>query len=92
VISNGPYRVLCHPSYELAFIGVGLMYGNWISVAALTLLPLIGIVNRIRVEEKALFSALGDDYRRDAQAADPVHLVAPEAALGLRRSERPARV
>jgi protein-S-isoprenylcysteine O-methyltransferase Ste14 len=69
VISNGPYRVLRHPSYaggELAFIGVGLMYGNWISVAALTLLPLIGIVNRIRVEEKALFGTLGDAYARYA--------------------------
>ena len=69
VISNGPYRVLRHPGYagaELAFIGVGLMYGNWVSVAALTLLPVIGIVNRIRVEEKALFNALGDTYRRYA--------------------------
>jgi len=33
------------------------------SVALAVLAPLIGVIYRIRVEETALFDALGDDYR-----------------------------
>lgn len=65
VITGGPYRVVRHPSYLallLILFGVGLSYGNWLSLAALLLLPLAGIVNRIRVEEAALASALGERY------------------------------
>jgi protein-S-isoprenylcysteine O-methyltransferase Ste14 len=65
VIDAGPYRVLRHPSYAamlLIFIGIGLVYGNWLSLAALTILPLAGLMNRIRVEEAALASAAGNAY------------------------------
>lgn len=65
VITTGPYRFLRHPSY-LGFLlilgGIGLGYGNWLSLAAITLIPLIGFINRIRVEEAALATALGSDY------------------------------
>jgi protein-S-isoprenylcysteine O-methyltransferase Ste14 len=66
VISTGPYRALLHPSYtgaELTLLGLGIMYGNWIGVAAFALLPMAGFVNRIRVEEAALDATLGDAYR-----------------------------
>jgi protein-S-isoprenylcysteine O-methyltransferase Ste14 len=65
VIDAGPYRVLRHPSYAgnvLAFIGIGLTYGNWLSLIALTILPLPGLIKRIRVEEAALAAALGPAY------------------------------
>src|SRR5262245_35458188 len=37
VITTGPYRLLRHPSYTgflLALLGVGLAFGNWLSLAA----------------------------------------------------------
>jgi protein-S-isoprenylcysteine O-methyltransferase Ste14 len=66
VISDGPYRVLRHPSYAgslLAVIGIGMFLGNWLSVLALTLGLLIRILYRIRVEGQALLRELGDPYR-----------------------------
>lgn len=65
VIDTVPYRLLRHPSYAgllLTLIGIGLTYGNWPSLVALTLFPFVGLVNRIRVEEAALASALGSAY------------------------------
>jgi protein-S-isoprenylcysteine O-methyltransferase Ste14 len=65
VITTGPYRVLRHPSYTgilLVLGGIGLSYGNWLSLAALLLLPLLGVLNRIRVEEAALSATLGAAY------------------------------
>jgi len=62
VVDVGPYRILRHPSYAallLVLIGIGLTYGNWLSLLALTILPLAGLMNRIRVEETALAAALG---------------------------------
>lgn len=65
VISGGPYRVLRHPSYAgglLALVGIGVANANWISLAAIVVIPLIGMINRIRVEERALHEALGERY------------------------------
>ena len=65
VVTTGPYRVLRHPSYTgilLILLGIGLTYRNWLSLAALTIVPLFGFINRIHVEEAALASALGDRY------------------------------
>ena len=65
VITGGPYRYVRHPSYTallLILVGIGLSYGNWLSLAALTVVPLAGFINRIRVEEAALSSTLGDRY------------------------------
>jgi protein-S-isoprenylcysteine O-methyltransferase Ste14 len=65
VITTGPYGVLRHPSYSgimLILAGIGLTYGNWLSLGALIFLPLIGFIYRIRVEEAALSAALGDAY------------------------------
>jgi len=65
VISTGPYRILRHPSYAallLILAGIGIMEANWLSLAAVILLPLVGLVNRIRVEEAALSATLGEAY------------------------------
>jgi protein-S-isoprenylcysteine O-methyltransferase Ste14 len=51
----------------LTFAGIGLALGNWISILCVIAVPLIGIVVRIRVEERALLDGLGEPYRRFAQ-------------------------
>ncbi|HZU75079.1 MAG TPA: isoprenylcysteine carboxylmethyltransferase family protein [Acidimicrobiales bacterium] len=65
VVTSGPYRWLRHPGYAggtLATIGLGLAFGNWAALAVMTVVPLIGVVNRIRVEEAALLGTLGERY------------------------------
>jgi protein-S-isoprenylcysteine O-methyltransferase Ste14 len=76
VITDGPYRVIRHPSYAgflLALIGVGLFIGNWWSLISLIVAIAGGLVFRIRVEERALLQTLGDNYR--AYAATHKRLV-----------------
>jgi protein-S-isoprenylcysteine O-methyltransferase Ste14 len=66
VVTTGPYRLLRHPGYAgllLAMVGGGLAFGNWLSLACLVVIPLVGVVYRIRVEEAALLAAVGEDYR-----------------------------
>ena len=66
VVDSGPYRFVRHPSYSgalLAFIGFGLCLRNWVGLLVL-LLPIgAAFLWRMRVEERALTEALGDDYR-----------------------------
>jgi protein-S-isoprenylcysteine O-methyltransferase Ste14 len=65
VVTGGPYAFLRHPSYAallLILTGIGLTYGSWLSLAALIVLPGIGFVLRIRVEEAALARELGPAY------------------------------
>ncbi len=71
VVRSGPYRVLRHPSYTgvlAILLGLGLILGTWIGLAALIVLPLIGVLIRIRVEERVLLDALGDEYASYAAA------------------------
>jgi protein-S-isoprenylcysteine O-methyltransferase Ste14 len=65
VIAVGPYRFVRHPSYAgllLVFAGIGIMYANWLGLVAMILLPLLGLMYRIHVEEAALSATLGDAY------------------------------
>jgi protein-S-isoprenylcysteine O-methyltransferase Ste14 len=69
VIERGPYRVLRHPSYTgllLAFAGIGVMLGNWVSTVGSVGLLLVAVIYRVRIEESALSAALGDRYREFA--------------------------
>jgi protein-S-isoprenylcysteine O-methyltransferase Ste14 len=69
VVDHGPYRWVRHPSYTgllLTLVGLGVALGNWLSVLALAILPLAGLVVRIRVEEQALLDGLGEPYRQYA--------------------------
>jgi protein-S-isoprenylcysteine O-methyltransferase Ste14 len=66
IVESGPYRVLRHPSYTgalVALLGVAICLDNWLSVLALVVVPLLGILVRIRVEEARLTAALGNEYR-----------------------------
>jgi protein-S-isoprenylcysteine O-methyltransferase Ste14 len=76
VVATGPYRWLRHPSYSgglLICTGAGLTSANWAGLAAMTLLPLAVTVWRIRLEETALLTGLGERYR--GYAADRRRLV-----------------
>jgi len=67
VVETGPYRWLAHPSYTgmlMTIVGIGLMLGNWLSLACLAIVPTVGLVIRIRVEERALLAGIGEPYRR----------------------------
>jgi protein-S-isoprenylcysteine O-methyltransferase Ste14 len=69
VIQTGPYRFVRHPSYAgslLSSTGLGLAFLNWISFAVVVIFSFTGIAYRIAVEEQALMSGLGDDYREYA--------------------------
>lgn len=66
VIDSGPYHFVRHPSYTgalVAFLGFGLCLGNWLSILLLLLPITAAFFWRIRIEERALLDALGDDYR-----------------------------
>ena len=66
LVDSGPYSYIRHPTYAgalLAFVGLGLCFGNWLTILFLTV-PIIGaFLWRIRIEESALADALGEDYR-----------------------------
>ena len=71
VITAGPYRFVRHPGYTgvlLILLGSGLVAGNWIGLAGWTLLVMVPLLYRIRVEENALLAAVGDRYRTYASA------------------------
>ena len=70
VVDGGPYRWVRHPAYTgllLFFVGMGLALTNWASLLVLALLPAVGLLVRIRSEERALLAGLGEDYRRFAE-------------------------
>jgi protein-S-isoprenylcysteine O-methyltransferase Ste14 len=65
VVDRGPYRWVRHPSYSgllLIVIGLALVYGNWLSLAILAILPAAVLLRRISVEESALAGVLGQPY------------------------------
>ena len=65
LVETGLYRYVRHPSYTgllLAFLGLGVLFGNWLSIAALMILITLALMRRIRVEESALAAALGPTY------------------------------
>ncbi len=71
VITTGPYRFIRHPGYTgvvLVVVGAGLVTGNWIGLAAWSLLVVVPLLYRIHVEEHALLAALGDRYGTYAAA------------------------
>lgn len=67
VVQRGAYRYVRHPSYTagaILFVGIGLALANWISLVVLASAVSIVYAYRVRVEERALVSVLGDPYRR----------------------------
>jgi protein-S-isoprenylcysteine O-methyltransferase Ste14 len=65
VVDRGPYRWVRHPSYSgllLIAAGLGLTYGNWLSLALMLMLPSAALLRRVQVEEGVLAGALGRPY------------------------------
>ncbi|GAA1932084.1 methyltransferase family protein [Streptantibioticus ferralitis] len=66
VVSTGPYRWVRHPAYSgmlLAALVLALLMGNAASWLVFTACCLIALGYRIRVEERMLLDALGEEYR-----------------------------
>ena len=54
-----------HPSYTglmIAFLGLGVFFGNWLSIVGLLLPITLGVVNRVVKEERTLLDSLGPAY------------------------------
>jgi protein-S-isoprenylcysteine O-methyltransferase len=70
VIDTGPYKFIRHPSYTgslLAFLGLALCFANAVTLF-LMVVPITAVfLYRIRVEESALQSQLGEPYRQYMQ-------------------------
>lgn len=70
LVETGMYRIIRHPAYLghlVSLLGIGLVLGNWIGLAALVLLPLVGIAYRIHIEECALLGYFGLAYQAYAR-------------------------
>jgi protein-S-isoprenylcysteine O-methyltransferase Ste14 len=69
IIDTGIYRILRHPAYLgylASLLGIGLVLGNWVGLMGLVVLPLAGILYRIRVEESVLLGYFGSAYQEYA--------------------------
>ena len=67
VVDSGPYRYIRHPSYSgalLVFLGLGLSFGNVVSLLLVVVLPWLALSRRMAIEERALMHALGEPYAR----------------------------
>jgi protein-S-isoprenylcysteine O-methyltransferase len=67
LVTDGPYRLMRHPSYTgalVALTGLGLSLDSWLSLVVLVLLPGAAFLYRIRVEDRALLEAFGEEYLR----------------------------
>jgi protein-S-isoprenylcysteine O-methyltransferase Ste14 len=65
IIDHGIYKSIRHPAYLgslISFIGLGFALEHWISLLVLLILPLVAILYRINVEEKALLEHFGTQY------------------------------
>jgi len=75
LITNGPYAFVRNPIYTGMFgmlLATGLAFGYWIQLILGILLFAIGLVIRIRSEEKLLRSAFGKEFEQYAQRVPAV--------------------
>ena len=69
VVTGGPYRYVRHPSYTgvaLVVLGIALAAGAVLSLVVTFVLSSVGLIVRIRAEERQLTDALGVQYQRFA--------------------------
>jgi protein-S-isoprenylcysteine O-methyltransferase Ste14 len=65
LVTRGPYARLRHPAYTgsiATLVGIGLAFGNWVSLAAMTLGALAAYAWRIPAEEAALAGQFGEAW------------------------------
>jgi len=66
LVEKGIYGKIRHPAYLgflVSLFGMGLISGNWVSLALLVVLPLTAILYRIHVEERVLLHHFGTAYQ-----------------------------
>jgi protein-S-isoprenylcysteine O-methyltransferase Ste14 len=71
VVTRGAYRRVRHPSYVgllLVALGFGVGAGNWLSLLICAVVPPLGLLPRIAVEESEMVRVLGEPYRRYQRA------------------------
>ena len=69
IIETGVYRLIRHPAYLgylASLLGIGFILGNWVGLMALVVLPLLGVLYRIHVEERVLLDHFGAAYQEYA--------------------------
>jgi protein-S-isoprenylcysteine O-methyltransferase Ste14 len=57
VITTGPYKWVRHPAYAgnlLTYAGLGLALGSWVSAAVVLTAAFVGLLPRIKLEERTL--------------------------------------
>ena len=70
VINTGPYRWIRHPAYAgmiVIYTGMIMALGTWLGTLLTFTIVTASLVYRIRVEEQALLTALGNDYHHYMQ-------------------------
>ena len=71
LLRTGIYKHVRHPAYTgglLAHLGLGLSFTNWFSLGFSTVPYAAAAAYRIRVEERALREAFGDEYETYASS------------------------
>ena len=66
IVETGVYQKIRHPAYLgylASLLGIGLVLGNWVGLMALVILPLVGVLYRIHVEENVLLAYFGPTYQ-----------------------------
>ena len=69
IVETGIYKIIRHPAYLgylAVMLGIGLVLGNWVGLTALVVLPFLGILYRIHVEESVLLGYFGSAYQEYA--------------------------
>jgi protein-S-isoprenylcysteine O-methyltransferase Ste14 len=64
--TRGPYRWIRHPAYGgalLTIVGVPLALGTWAGALVTAMIGVMVYSYRVRVEEQALVTTFGDEYR-----------------------------
>lgn len=65
IVRSGIYKYIRHPSYSgslLSFLGLGLVFNNWLTIAIIFIPVCASFLYRISIEEKVLSEAFGNDY------------------------------
>jgi len=65
LIKKGIYRFIRHPAYTgslLSFLGLGLVFSNYLSAIIIFVPICAAFMYRIHVEEKVLLNAFGSEY------------------------------
>jgi protein-S-isoprenylcysteine O-methyltransferase Ste14 len=78
LITKGLYKTIRHPSYAgslLSFLGLGLSFNNWVSLAVIFLRVLTAFITRINIEEKLMLEQEGleyDNYKKHTKRLVPM--------------------